>query len=327
MRDLENELKNKKIDYDKLIEYGFKVQGDLYTYKTGILNNQFEMIVQLSKNQYVSKVIDLANEDEYVLVDIEDATGEFVGRVRSEYEEKLQKIFENCTTSNKFKMEQTQNIIDYIKEKYGDEPEFLWEKFDNNAIWRNKKNQKWYGLLVTLPAEKLKINEKGNIEIIVIRYPKDEILNVIDNKKIFPGYHMNKQNWITVKLDETFENEEIFEMIDNSYSLSLGAKGANDLAEKVYNYLKLIPKGKVVTYGQIGEYLGNKGLARAVGNILHKNPDGDKYPCYKVLNSQGELAEAFVFGGKNVQKERLENEGIEVVNGRVDLRRYQWRSK
>ena len=74
---------------------------------------------------------------------------------------------------------------------------------------------------------------------------------------------------------------------------------------KVYDYLTTIPKGKVVTYKQIGEYLGNKGLARAVGNILHKNTDGNKYPCYKVLNSKGQLAEAFVLEVKLFKNQDL----------------------
>ena len=86
-----------------------------------------------------------------------------------------------------------------------------------------------------------------------------------------------------------------------------------------------IPKGKVVTYKQVAEYLGNAGLSRVVGNILHKNPDENKYPCYKVLNSQGKLSEAFVFGGKNKQKEKLERDGIKVENNRVDLKKYQWK--
>lgn len=74
---------------------------------------------------------------------------------------------------------------------------------------------------------------------------------------------------------------------------------------KVYDYLTTIPKGKVVTYKQIGEYLGNKGLARAVGNILHKNTDGNKYPCYKILNSKGQLAEAFVLEVKLFKNQDL----------------------
>ena len=139
---------------------------------------------------------------------------------------------------------------------------------------------------------------------------------------------MNKKSWITVKLDNTIEIEIIKELINNSYNLSLGGKRIknkqSELAQKVYDYLLTIPEKKVVTYKQVAEYLGNKGLARVVGNILHKNPDGDKYPCYKVLNSKGELAEAFVFGGKEIQKQRLEREGIKVINNKVNLNIYQW---
>ncbi len=94
--------------------------------------------------------------------------------------------------------------------------------------------------------------------------------------------------------------------------------------QRLYELLLCIPRGRVVTYGTLAEMLGNRGLARAVGNALHKNPDGEKYPCYKVVNSKGELAPAFVFGGIDEQKRRLEAEGIEVKNGRVDLSKYEY---
>lgn len=95
------------------------------------------------------------------------------------------------------------------------------------------------------------------------------------------------------------------------------------MKEKAYEFLKTIPKGKVVTYGQIAEYLGNKRLARVVGNILHSNPDGNKYPCYKVVDSKGNLSKSYAFGGIERQKERLENDGITVKNYKVDLDKYQ----
>jgi len=91
---------------------------------------------------------------------------------------------------------------------------------------------------------------------------------------------------------------------------------------RIYTYLTTIPKGKVTTYGQIAEYLGNKRLARAVGNTLHKNPDGDKYPCYKVVNCNGRLSTAYAFGGIEEQKRRLEADGIEVTDYAVDLEKY-----
>ena len=99
----------------------------------------------------------------------------------------------------------------------------------------------------------------------------------------------------------------------------------HDLKNKVYEYLRKVPKGKVVTYGQIADYLGNKNLSRIVGNILHTNPDPIKYPCYKVVNSKGQLSNNFGDGGIEIQKERLENDGIEVINYYVDLEKYQWK--
>ena len=94
------------------------------------------------------------------------------------------------------------------------------------------------------------------------------------------------------------------------------------MKNKVYEYLQTIPKGKVVTYGQIAEYLGNEKLARVVGNILHNNPDKDTYPCYKVVNSKGKLSSQYAFGGIEKQKELLEKDGIIVTNYKVDLDKY-----
>jgi len=94
--------------------------------------------------------------------------------------------------------------------------------------------------------------------------------------------------------------------------------------KEIYEYLATIPKGKVVTYGQIAKYLGNKGLSRYVGNILHINPEPFKYPCFKVVNSKGHLAENFGSkGGIETQKKRLENDGVEVIDYTVDLSVYQ----
>lgn len=95
------------------------------------------------------------------------------------------------------------------------------------------------------------------------------------------------------------------------------------MKEEVYHFLTTIPKDKVVTYSQIAEHLGNKRLARVVGNILHNNPDENKYPCYKVVDSKGNLSKQFAFGGIEKQKEKLQNDGIEVVDYKVNLQKYK----
>jgi O-6-methylguanine DNA methyltransferase len=91
---------------------------------------------------------------------------------------------------------------------------------------------------------------------------------------------------------------------------------------QVYELLRTIPKGKVTTYGQMAELMGNRAWARPVGNALHDNPNGDMYPCYKVVNSRGELSCAYAFGGKDEQKRRLEADGIVVENEKVNLNEF-----
>ena len=95
---------------------------------------------------------------------------------------------------------------------------------------------------------------------------------------------------------------------------------------KVYDAVLKIPKGKVATYGQVAAAAGNGGAARAVGNALHVNPLFGVVPCHRVVNAKGMLAPGFAFGGAKAQRELLEAEGVEVVDNRVDLKRYQARS-
>ncbi len=93
----------------------------------------------------------------------------------------------------------------------------------------------------------------------------------------------------------------------------------------IYEVVRQIPRGKVATYGQIAALAGNRRWARVVGYALHANPDPDGIPCYRVVNRNGEVSSAFVFGGKNRQIELLEADGIPCPDGRVDLSVYQWR--
>lgn len=98
-----------------------------------------------------------------------------------------------------------------------------------------------------------------------------------------------------------------------------------NLNEKVYAFVTTIPEGKVVTYGQIAEHLGNKNLARVVGNILHHNPNPAKIPCHRVVNGKGEVSKNYAFGGANAQRARLAAEGILLdAKGRINLQEYGW---
>ena len=80
--------------------------------------------------------------------------------------------------------------------------------------------------------------------------------------------------------------------------------------EKVYEVVKKIPYGTVMSYGDIAELLGNKKMSRQVGWALHANPSPETIPCYRVVDRFGRVSPAFVFGGANVQRNLLEEEGV-----------------
>lgn len=97
----------------------------------------------------------------------------------------------------------------------------------------------------------------------------------------------------------------------------------SELYEKIYAAVQKIPRGKVATYAQVAAMAGNPRMCRVVGNALHRNPYYGIVPCHRVVNAKGYLAKGFVFGGDGVQAEMLRAEGVEVLDGRVDLTKYR----
>lgn len=134
---------------------------------------------------------------------------------------------------------------------------------------------------------------------------------------VIPGYHQNKKYWNTLILDGTIPEKEVKRMITESYDIVTDSP-----TKRIYEAVKKIPKGHVATYGQVAAMAGNPKMSRAVGNALHKNPDPENIPCFRVVNSKGELAGAFAFGGEGEQAKRLEEDGVEVKNGKVDLKKF-----
>ncbi len=139
-------------------------------------------------------------------------------------------------------------------------------------------------------------------------------------ESVIPGYHQNKEHWNTIILDGSIPKKDIRLMIAESYDLV-----SDSPSKRIYEAVKQMSRGCVATYAQVAEAAGDRKMARAVGNALHRNPDPSNIPCFRVVNSKGELAGEFAFGGAGAQAKLLEAEGVEVKDGRVDLQRYGWR--
>lgn len=96
--------------------------------------------------------------------------------------------------------------------------------------------------------------------------------------------------------------------------------------ERIYEVVCSIPEGKVATYGQVAMLAGNPRWARVVGYALHKNPAFGVIPCHRVVNRDGKIAESFAFGGSDIQRQMLENEGVIFgADGRIDLDKFLWK--
>lgn len=221
MRELKDFIKDKKIDLKRLKKFGFKLKDNSYYYHTSLLKNQFKMSVKISlDNSIFTELIDTETNETYVLHLLEERRNGYIEKVYKAYSEVLDKIKKECFEDEIFKTDYIKEIVDYIKNKYGDELEFLWEKSPKNAVIRRKSSNKWYVVILTISKRKLNLDSDEIIEVINLHNIAEEIEKLIDNKKYFPAYHMNKKYWCTICLDGTVELKEIYKLIDISYELA-----------------------------------------------------------------------------------------------------------
>ncbi|WP_339120310.1 MmcQ/YjbR family DNA-binding protein [Fusobacterium nucleatum] len=221
MREIKDFIKNKKINFKKLKEFGFELIDNSYYYHTSLLKNQFKMSVKINiDNSIFTEIIDTETNEPYVLHLLEIKRSGYSEKIYKAYSEILEKIKKVCFEDEIFKANYTKEIVAYVKNKYGDELEFLWEKSPKNAVVRRKSSNKWYAVILTIPKRKFGLESDEVIEVINLHNIPKEIEKLIDYKRYFPAYHMNKKHWCTICLDGTIELKEIYKKIDISYELA-----------------------------------------------------------------------------------------------------------
>lgn len=214
-------LKNRRLNISKLHSFGFTEKEGGYFYAVPVAGGRFEMKVRISGTGAIATdLIDRLSGETYILHLIPGTGGPFISRVREEYESILASITETCFDTDVFRSDQAKQILQYVKAKYSDVPEYLWPKFPDNAVLRRKDNSKWYAALLLLPKSKLGIESDEPVEIIDLRVDTQELDSLVDGRRYFPGYHMNKKNWVTICLDGSVSPEEILRRIDASYDLA-----------------------------------------------------------------------------------------------------------
>ena len=213
---------NKKVNLSRLLQFGFVQTESGYIYRKTLSESGFLLNVHVTPQGEIStEMIDPSLNELYTLHLVDNATGGFVETVKYEYQETLLEIASQCFQADIFQSKQSNELIDYVRKTYGDELEFLWEKFPKNAIWRRKDTQKWYGILLTVSKQKLGFPCDESVEVLDFRVLPEELESLVDYKTYFPGYHMNKKHWCTIILDGSVSFEEICSRIDASYLLAI----------------------------------------------------------------------------------------------------------
>ena len=201
---------------EQLKGFGFKEEADKLVYKKEILDSNFLIEIVFANNQLTIEVYDLEFDEIYSLFSVDSAVGETVQNIIESVEKILSSILGLADKSEKISSE----VIDYCNNKYGENHVNPFKKHPDILALVNEKN-KWYALFLDVDYNKLNKNTDitTKVKILNVKYPANKILEIIDNKNIFPAYHMNKKHWISIVIDKNIKLETIKELIDISYSL------------------------------------------------------------------------------------------------------------
>ena len=212
-------FKSYQFNKEKAHAYGFVENGEVWSYSCQILQGDFVMTVSITPDNVSFLVFDQETGDLYPQVHMKSMRGSFVGSVREACLEILYQIRKACFEVQDFICPQTKRIMAQVQEKHGNQLEYLWEKSPDTAVLRHEGNQKWYAVLMRIPWDKLEKGREGLVEAVNLKH--DQVADLLSKKGIYPAFHMNKRYWLSLALDDSLQDEEVIELIEKSWNLTV----------------------------------------------------------------------------------------------------------
>ena len=202
-----------KLSEDRLIDFGFQFEENILVFKRNILNDVFRMEIKLINTDFEIEVYDLDFNEVYSLFSVDSASGEIVTAIREEVKDVLEKIL--CLESVIY-----EDVLHYVKDQYNSTIVKPFKTNPDIKVLVTPKG-KWYALFLDVEYNKLQKDSlvDSKVKIVNLKHLSSEISTVIDNRNIFPSYHMNKNHWISVVLDNNIDIEYVKELIELSYNL------------------------------------------------------------------------------------------------------------
>lgn len=212
-------FKSYQFNQEKARAYGFIENEGVWIYSCQILQDDFVMTVSITTDNVSFQVFDQETGDLYPQVHMESMRGSFVGSVREACLEILYQIRKACFDVQNFICPQTKRIMAQVLEKYGNQLEYLWEKSPDTAILRHEDNQKWYAVLMRIPWDRFDKAREGQVEAVNLKH--DCVADLLSQKGIYPAFHMNKRYWISLALDDSLSDNEVLDLLEISWNLTL----------------------------------------------------------------------------------------------------------
>lgn len=208
-----------KGDIPSLVSYGFRKEEKSYVYLKTVHDGQFKLILEYSAEKLSGKLLDSVFEDEYCLIDNDVSFG-FIASLKEECEKVLLDVRDKCFKKKVYLFDQSNRIDSWIGKTYGTFPEFLWKDTPGFGVYRNEVSRKWYALIMDLSRKKIVPDGENKVVEVMNLHIGNGTEENLKRKGIYPCYHMNKKYWVSIILDETLRDDDIFPLIEQSYQLS-----------------------------------------------------------------------------------------------------------
>ncbi|GGE36649.1 MmcQ/YjbR family DNA-binding protein [Streptococcus himalayensis] len=212
-----------KIHEQNLEIYGFHKKENRYEMTKAVLAGDFLLSIAIQDGGVAVEILDAETKESYAPFWVSHLTGSYIGHVREEVMNILLEIRAACFQQENFLYPQTQRMLEQIAIHYQGQLEYLWERLGAQTAYptgafRHQESKKWYGVLMTIDWAKLDPQKEGKIELLTLKH--DAVPVLLKKEGYYPAYHMNKKYWISVPLNDRLSDQEVWKLMEKSYTLT-----------------------------------------------------------------------------------------------------------
>lgn len=214
------QFERRRLIKENLLPFGFQKKEGGYLYTETIMDGAFTAVITIDETGRADgDVMDTATGEPYVPFRV--SAGAFASDVRSAYEAILSRMADACFETVPFASDTANRIARQIEETYHVRPDFPWKKgvYKTYGVFRHKKG-KWFALIMDISKSTLGAADKTKIDVLNVKINPADAGKFQSLPGIYPGYHMNHNQWITIALDGTVPDDFIMERIAASFELT-----------------------------------------------------------------------------------------------------------